>query len=241
MKIVGRGDTTVVDAYLSPILRQYVDRVAAETGDVRLMFMQSNGGLVDARLFQGKDAIVRPAGGIVGAAKTAALAGLEKIVGFDMGGTLDRRHPLCRRLRARLRHRGRRGAHPGADDEDPHGPRAAGRSSASTASASGSAPRVPAPIPARPATAVAAPGRHRRQPDGRQAPARLLPPRLGPSADRPLDAEVVRAAFAALAHEVARSTGIDRSPEELAHGCSPSPTTTWPTRSRRSRSSAAST
>src|SRR5688572_6981360 len=58
MKLVGRGDTTVVDAYLSPGLRAYVDRVAAETGDVRLMFMQSNGGLVDARLFQGKDAIL---------------------------------------------------------------------------------------------------------------------------------------------------------------------------------------
>ena len=72
------------------------------------------------------------------------------------GWHLDRRHPLCRRLRARLRHRGGRGAHPGADDEDPW-PRAAGRSSASMASASGSAPRVRAPIPARPATAVAAP------------------------------------------------------------------------------------
>ena len=88
MKLVGRGDTTVVDAYLSPILREYVDRVAGETGDVRLMFMQSNGGLVDARLFQGKDAILSgPAGRIVGAARTAALAGLERIVGFDMGGT----------------------------------------------------------------------------------------------------------------------------------------------------------
>ena len=78
----------MVDAYLSPILRRYVDRVAGEPGDVRLMFMQSNGGLVDAQLFQGKDAILSgPAGGIVGAAKTAALAGFERIVGFDMGGT----------------------------------------------------------------------------------------------------------------------------------------------------------
>src|SRR4051794_6133083 len=88
MKLVGRGDTTVVDAYLSPILRQYVDRVAAETGDVRLMFMQSNGGPGGPRLFQGKDAILSgPAGGIVGAAKTAALAGFDRIIGFDMGGT----------------------------------------------------------------------------------------------------------------------------------------------------------
>src|SRR4051812_19823109 len=88
MKLVGRGDTTVVDAYLSPILRRYVDRIAAETGAARLMFMQSNGGLVDARRFQGKDAILSgPAGGIVGAARTAEIGGFAKIIGFDMGGT----------------------------------------------------------------------------------------------------------------------------------------------------------
>ncbi|MDE0725197.1 MAG: hydantoinase/oxoprolinase family protein, partial [Alphaproteobacteria bacterium] len=76
MKMVGRGDTTVVDAYLSPILRRYVDRVAAELGDARLMFMQSNGGLTDASLFQGKDCILSgPAGGVVGMVKTGALAG----------------------------------------------------------------------------------------------------------------------------------------------------------------------
>jgi len=88
MKLVGRGDTTVVDAYLSPILRRYVDTVAAQVGDVRLMFMQSNGGLTDARFFQGKDSILSgPAGGIVGAVRTAQMAGFEKIIGFDMGGT----------------------------------------------------------------------------------------------------------------------------------------------------------
>ena len=89
MKLVGRGDTTVVDAYLSPLLRRYVDRVAAELGDgVRLMFMQSNGGLTDARRFQGKDAILSgPAGGIVGAVETAARAGRGRIISFDMGGT----------------------------------------------------------------------------------------------------------------------------------------------------------
>jgi 5-oxoprolinase (ATP-hydrolysing) len=88
MKLVGRGDTTVVDAYLSPILRRYVDRVASELGEARLLFMQSNGGLTDARRFQGKDAILSgPAGGIVGAVRTAAAAGFERIIGFDMGGT----------------------------------------------------------------------------------------------------------------------------------------------------------
>ncbi len=88
MKLVSRGDTTVVDAYLSPLLRRYVDRVASELGGARLMFMQSNGGLTDARLFQGKDSILSgPAGGIVGAVRSSAMAGFEKIVAFDMGGT----------------------------------------------------------------------------------------------------------------------------------------------------------
>ena len=89
MKLVGRGDTTVVDAYLSPLLRRYIDQVAGELGEgVRLMFMQSNGGLTDARRFQGKDAILSgPAGGIVGAVETAARAGRERIISFDMGGT----------------------------------------------------------------------------------------------------------------------------------------------------------
>lgn len=88
MKFVSRGDTTVVDAYLSPILRRYVDRVASEMPGVRLYFMQSSGGLADTQAFQGKDAILSgPAGGIVGMARTAQLAGCERVIGFDMGGT----------------------------------------------------------------------------------------------------------------------------------------------------------
>lgn len=88
MKLVSRGDTTVVDAYLSPILRHYIDQVAAELGDTQLMFMQSNGGLVSADSFQGKDSILSgPAGGIVGAVKTCQAAGHNHIIGFDMGGT----------------------------------------------------------------------------------------------------------------------------------------------------------
>ncbi len=88
MKLVGRGDTTVVDAYLSPILRRYVEGVAAELAGVRLLFMQSNGGLADARRFQGKDSILSgPAGGIVGAVRTSLAAGYDRIIGFDMGGT----------------------------------------------------------------------------------------------------------------------------------------------------------
>src|SRR3954465_7660416 len=88
MKLVGRGDTTVVDAYLSPILRRYGERVAGELQGVRLLFMQSNGGLTDAHRFQGKDAILSgPAGGIVGAVRTSVAAGFDRIIGFDMGGT----------------------------------------------------------------------------------------------------------------------------------------------------------
>ncbi len=88
MKFVSRGDTTVVDAYLSPILRRYVEQVAAEMPGVKLFFMQSSGGLTDAHAFQGKDAILSgPAGGIVGMARTAGLAGHGKVIGFDMGGT----------------------------------------------------------------------------------------------------------------------------------------------------------
>ncbi|HEX8570819.1 MAG TPA: hydantoinase/oxoprolinase family protein, partial [Caulobacteraceae bacterium] len=89
IKLVGRGDTTVVDAYLSPVLRRYVEQVAGEFGAAaRLLFMQSNGGLVDAHAFRGKDAVLSgPAGGIVGMAATAAQAGFDRVIGFDMGGT----------------------------------------------------------------------------------------------------------------------------------------------------------
>jgi 5-oxoprolinase (ATP-hydrolysing) len=110
MKLVSRGDTAVVDAYLSPILRRYVEQVTsqlieADPGDEgllmpnaqcpmpnaqspKLMFMQSNGGLVDAAQFQGKNSILSgPAGGIVGAVQTSKKAGFDKIITFDMGGT----------------------------------------------------------------------------------------------------------------------------------------------------------
>lgn len=93
IKLVGRGDTTVVDAYLSPILRRYVEQVASELGadaegGAQLMFMQSSGGLTAADMFQGKDAILSgPAGGVVGAVETSKLAGFHRMIGFDMGGT----------------------------------------------------------------------------------------------------------------------------------------------------------
>ena len=88
MKLVSRGDTTVADAYLSPILRRYIDRVARELPGVRLLFMQSNGSLADAARFRGKDSVLSgPAGGIVGMARISAAAGFDQVIGFDMGGT----------------------------------------------------------------------------------------------------------------------------------------------------------
>jgi 5-oxoprolinase (ATP-hydrolysing) len=95
IKLVGRGDTTVVDAYLSPILRRYVERVANTLGATppgepgpTLQFMMSSGGLTAAEKFQGKDAILSgPAGGVVGMVRTAELAGFPRVIGFDMGGT----------------------------------------------------------------------------------------------------------------------------------------------------------
>ena len=88
MKLVSRGDTTVVDAYLTPVLRRYVNQVVGELGDASVKFMQSNGGLTDASLFQGKDSILSgPAGGIVGAVEVSRRAGIDKLIAFDMGGT----------------------------------------------------------------------------------------------------------------------------------------------------------
>lgn len=88
IKLVSRGDTTVVDAYLSPLLRRYVDRLSQSLGTTPLLFMQSHGGLVRAQQFQGKDSILSgPAGGMVAAIKTATAEGFDKIIGFDMGGT----------------------------------------------------------------------------------------------------------------------------------------------------------
>jgi 5-oxoprolinase (ATP-hydrolysing) len=88
MKLISRGDTTVADAYLSPLVGRYVDRVAGQLPGVRLMFMQSSGGLAAADRFHGKDAVLSgPAGGIVGMARGAQAAGFERVIGFDMGGT----------------------------------------------------------------------------------------------------------------------------------------------------------
>ncbi len=88
LRLVPRAETAVVDAYLSPVLRRHVGHLAAELGDTPLFLMQSHGGLTSARTFSGKDAMLSgPAGGIVGAVRTAAMAGIDRVIGFDMGGT----------------------------------------------------------------------------------------------------------------------------------------------------------
>ncbi|HFD15511.1 MAG TPA: 5-oxoprolinase, partial [Rhodospirillales bacterium] len=221
IKIVGRGDTTVVDAYLSPILRAYVDRVAAELGDVRLMFMQSNGGLVDAHRFQGKDAILSgPAGGIVGAVKTAAIAGFDHIIGFDMGGTsTDVSHYAGQYERAfetevagvRMR----------APMMKIHTVAAGG---GSIITFDGSRFRVgPESAGADPGPACYRRGGPLAVTDANLMVGKLLPeffPRVfGPNADQPLDVEVVTRRFRELAREVEARTGVRRTPLEIAQGC----------------------
>ena len=122
MRLVSRGDTTVVDAYLSPVLRRYVDDVTAELDGVRVLFMQSNGGLAEAASFRGKDSILSgPAGGIVGMARTAGAAGLRPGDRVRHGRHVDRRKPLRGRVRAAVRDRGGRRPAARADAVDPHG------------------------------------------------------------------------------------------------------------------------
>ncbi len=221
IKIVGRGDTTVVDAYLSPILRAYVERVAAHLAGVRLMFMQSNGGLVDAHRFKGKDAILSgPAGGVVGAVKTAHLAGFDRIIGFDMGGTsTDVSHyagEFERTFETEVA-----GVRMRAPMMKIHTVAAGG---GSIISFDGSRFRVgPESAGADPGPACYRRGGPLAITDANLMVGKLLPeffPRVfGPEADQPLDAEVVRRRFAQLAEEVRASTGVARTPEEIAQGC----------------------
>jgi 5-oxoprolinase (ATP-hydrolysing) len=221
MKLVSRGDTTVVDAYLSPILRRYVDQIAGALGDVRLMFMQSNGGLVDARHFQGKDAILSgPAGGIVGAVRVAGLAGFDRIITFDMGGTsTDVAH--CAGAYERTFESEVAGVRLRAPMMAIHTVAAGG---GSILTFDGARFRVgPESAGANPGPACYRRGGPLTVTDanlmvGKLHP-RFFPNVFGPDADQPLDEGVVRRAFRALATDVARATGVERTPEQLAHGC----------------------
>jgi 5-oxoprolinase (ATP-hydrolysing) len=220
MKLVSRGDTTVVDAYLSPILRRYVESVAAELGPTRLMFMQSNGGLTDARLFQGKDSILSgPAGGVVGMARTAQMAGFGKVIGFDMGGTsTDVSHfdgeyeRAFETLVAGVRLR--------APMLRIHTVAAGG---GSLLHFDGTRFRVgPDSAGADPGPACYRRGGPLTVTDANVLLGRIQPahfPRVfGPKGDEPLDADTVREKFAALATEIAAATGTARSPQDVADG-----------------------
>ncbi|WP_288902208.1 hydantoinase B/oxoprolinase family protein [uncultured Sneathiella sp.] len=220
MKLVSRGDTTVVDAYLSPILRRYVDRVASELGDTRLMFMQSNGGLTDAHFFQGKDAILSgPAGGVVGMVQTSAMAGFEKVIGFDMGGTSTD-----------VSHYG--GEYERTFETEVAGVRmrapmmlihtvAAG--GGSILHFDGARYKVgPDSAGANPGPACYRKGGPLTVTDcnvmlGKLAPD-FFPKVFGPNADEPLDVGTVREKFEALAAKINAATGDNRSPEEVARG-----------------------
>lgn len=223
IKLVGRGDTTVVDAYLSPILRRYVARVAKALGATppgqpgpTLQFMMSSGGLTAAERFQGKDAILSgPAGGVVGMAQTAAIAGFDKVIGFDMGGTsTDVAHYA--------------GEYERAFDTEVAGVRIrAPMMRVHTVAAGGGS------------ILHAEPGRFRVGPDSAGAypgPAcyrnggpltvtdanvmlgklnpDFFPPIFGPGQDQPLDRDTVSARFA----EIATEAGDGKSPEEVAEG-----------------------
>ncbi|MCW5659899.1 MAG: hydantoinase B/oxoprolinase family protein [Burkholderiaceae bacterium] len=220
MKLVSRGDTTVVDAYLSPILRRYVDQVAAQMPGVRLFFMQSSGGLTEAHHFQGKDAILSgPAGGIVGMVRTAVAAGHHKVIGFDMGGTsTDVSHYAGEFERAfetqvasvRMR----------APMMSIHTVAAGG---GSILQFDGARLRVgPDSAGANPGPASYRRGGPLAVTDanvmlGRIQPAHF-PKVFGPGANESLDRDGVVAKFEAMAVDVKRNTGRDVTPESLAAG-----------------------
>ena len=226
VKLVSRGDTTVVDAYLSPVLRRYVGQVRDALGgkaarDSRLMFMQSNGGLTDADFFQGKDAILSgPAGGVVGMVRTAQHAGFDRLIGFDMGGTST---DVCHfagtfeqsfetevagvRLRAPMMNIHTVAAGGGSilkfeDGRLQVGPESAG------ANPGPACYRRGGPLTVTDCNVLLG----KLQPE-------FFPPVFGPKADQPLDPVVVREKFEALAAEIAAEQGdTPRSAEELAEG-----------------------
>ncbi|WP_420857230.1 hydantoinase B/oxoprolinase family protein [Marivivens marinus] len=224
-KLVGRGDTTVVDAYLSPILRRYVDQVAGalDVGTVceRLLFMQSNGGLTDARLFQGKDAILSgPAGGIVGMVKTAEAAGFDRLIGFDMGGTsTDVSHyagTYERSFETEVA-----GVRMRAPMMDIHTVAAGGGSICKFAE--GRFQVGPESAGADPGPACYRRGGPLTVTDCNVMLGKLNPDHFpavfGQNGDEKLDLEAVRAGFAALARQVAEETGDpERTPEDMAEG-----------------------
>ena len=239
IKWVSRSDTTVVDAYLSPLLRRYVERIERALGGAQrgkenvpqVLFMQSNGGLTPAQCFQGKDSILSgPAGGIVGAVKTSRLAGYEKIITFDMGGTsTDVAH---------------------YNGENREGEKAVEERYERTFETEVAGVRLRAPMMAihtvaagggsilgfdgdrltvGPESAGAHPGPACYRNGGPltvtdcnvmlgKIQARFFPQVFGADGDQPLDSEGVKEKFVAIAEKIAADTGVARSPEEIAEG-----------------------
>lgn len=220
MKLISRGDTTVVDAYLSPILRRYANQVAAELGDTRLQFMKSDGGLTDARYFEGKDAILSgPAGGIVSCVRTGQMAGYNNIIGFDMGGTsTDLSHfngEFERSFETVIA-----GVRMRVPMMRIHTVAAGG---GSRLFFDGSRYRVgPESAGANPGPACYRRGGPLTVTDcnvmlGKLQPA-FFPRVFGSEGDQPLDAMVVRREFEALSERIRAATGDQRSPVEVAAG-----------------------
>ena len=220
MKLVGRGDTTVVDAYLSPILRRYIDTVASQLGGTRLLFMQSNGGLVDSQFFQGKNSILSgPAAGVVGAVYTSAAAGFDKIIGFDMGGTsTDVSHydgEYERTFESEVA-----GVRMRAPMMYIHTVAAGG---GSILRFDGSRYRVgPESAGANPGPACYRRGGPLTVTDcnvmlGKIVPS-YFPHVFGPDGDLPIDAAVVHKSFSRLAAEIVAATGDTRTSQQVAHG-----------------------
>src|SRR5580693_5547892 len=220
MKLVSRGDTTVADAYLSPILRRYVRELAPELDGVRLLFMQSNGGLTDAASFRGKDSILSgPAGGIVGMARTARDAGFGQVIGFDMGGTsTDVSHfagEFEREYETQVA-----GVRLRAPMLSIHTVAAGG---GSVLHFDGSRYRVgPDSAGADPGPAAYRRGGPLTVTDANVLLGRIQPPEFphvfGPNGDQPLDAAITQAKFNELAMQITEQTGDTRGPEQVAAG-----------------------
>ena len=225
MKLVARGDTTVVDAYLSPILRRYIDQVERQLASIseqrpRVMFMQSNGGLAGAHAFQGKDALLSgPAGGVVGMVRTGLAAGYDRLIGFDMGGTstdvshyageLERTYETevaGVRVRApmMLIHTVAAGGGSILHFDGSRltvGPDSAGADPGPACYGNGGPPAI--------TDCNVMLGRLQ---------ADLFPKVFGPDADLPLDAGCTRSLFGALSDEIASATGTPQTPEDVAEG-----------------------
>ncbi|PTQ73323.1 hydantoinase B/oxoprolinase family protein [Celeribacter persicus] len=223
-KLVSRGDTTVVDAYLSPILRRYVDQVAEalSLGHAceRLLFMQSNGGLTDASLFQGRDAILSgPAGGIVGMVRTGEAAGFDRLIGFDMGGTsTDVSHYAG--LYERTFETEVAGVRLRAPMMDIHTVAAGGGSICSFRD--GRFQVGPESAGADPGPAAYRRGGPLTVTDCNVFLGKLSPDHFphvfGPEGDQPLDVEATRRGFEMLTAQINAATGQALTPEEVAEG-----------------------